>query len=98
MSQLDARKYAVAKQLFLDCCDLPEAERTEFLQRTCSDDPALRELVDSLLTNHRTHSIFYSQTSNLHHERTHSTRSAEVVAGSLFASFRRLWQYCFSSW
>ncbi len=98
MSQLDARKYAVAKQLFLDCCDLPEAERTEFLQRTCSDDPELRTLVDSLLTNHRTHSLFYSQTSNFHHERTQPTRTTDAVAGSLFASFRRLGQYCFTSW
>ncbi len=50
-----------ARDVYERAMDLPEAERAEFLRRTCADDPALRREVDGLLSAERKMGGFLSQ-------------------------------------
>lgn len=46
---MDAELWQRAEALFLDCADLPPAERAAFVERHCADEPELRTLVIDLL-------------------------------------------------
>jgi len=49
---LDAARHARGKVLFAEALHLPRAERDDFLERSCGDDPLLRRELDQLLEHH----------------------------------------------
>ena len=45
---MDASRYASLREMFHEACDLDPAEREEWLDRRCADDPEARREINAL--------------------------------------------------
>ena len=48
---MDRKEYQQVKKIFQSALDIEPAERAEFLDEKCSDNPSIREEVEKLLSS-----------------------------------------------